>query len=760
MTFTFSSIPNQSTKAETRGHELLLWLARGIILATLAAAPWFYGGVTLAVQRWLWAGVLGGLTLWIVGGLFRFRELTSAGMVLPVLVLPLFGALLLGTIQLIPLGSGDRLQHHLEEIEPNSMASLGGATVSLYPAATRLDLALLVMALLVFIAGVVLFDTYQSQLYFWGTLTLVGALVAFWGLAQMLKGFAQGQALYTLHGGSSFGTFINKNNAAAFLLLGLSGPIGLLLIRNDSTPNFSRSREGSGGHEDPPRKSILTKLRRILAGLNARQLAALAAAALMTAGIFASHSRGGVIAFVVAGLITGTAFVRAKRTLAVFGGTCVALLLSVFLLSSFNLTAGVQERLGTLSDKRVFENERLAHWNDAVRSTVDFGILGTGLGTYRYAYLPYQVRFQEAWFMHAENQYVEALVVGGSVGLGLLLTALVLMFRAATYLMTPAIAAGTAGLFAVSGQATHALFDFGLFIPANCIAFSLLCGVVAGTAARAAIREPLRKRLICLPRLSGRLSLLVLMALLTNGWIAWSEVSRGAIAETARSSVSRLNSSKDMTRSETQQAIRRVEEAVARCPDNAELRVALANLWVYRYRQSVENRLDTYLAYAQPERKDGDVWARTHLLVLYQQLCAMKRAGNNEAVVAVQEDSDVASNLASARQHYLAAKAACPLFPRIDLKLAMLTTILGDDQENESLPTVAYLDRAVKLTPADPDVLFTAALVAQAAGFPDRAIDYRRRSLSLTPRYAEAAFDLLHDRQEINAPANAAEWLH
>ena len=48
---------------------------------------------------------------------------------------------------------------------------------------------------------------------------------------------------------------------------------------------------------------------------------------------------------------------------------------------------------------------------------------------------------------------------------------------------TRSFAFGIAALFALSGQAIHGFFDFGLYIPANVLLFALLCGAVSGRAA-------------------------------------------------------------------------------------------------------------------------------------------------------------------------------------------------------------------------------------------------------------------------------------
>ena len=53
------------------------------------------------------------------------------------------------------------------------------------------------------------------------------------------------------------------------------------------------------------------------------------------------------------------------------------------------------------------------------------------------------------------------------------------------------------GLFALSTQAIHACFDFGLYLPANMVLFALLCGAIASRAARLETRW--RPGIVALP---------------------------------------------------------------------------------------------------------------------------------------------------------------------------------------------------------------------------------------------------------------------
>ena len=86
-------------------------------------------------------------------------------------------------------------------------------------------------------------------------------------------------------------------------------------------------------------------------------------------------------------------------------------------------------------DQEVLAKTRIPHWQVALRAVSDFSATGSGLGTYRFVYAPYEEEQCKSWFYHAENQYLEALIVGGIPGLGLMLIMISLVGFAAWRLL-------------------------------------------------------------------------------------------------------------------------------------------------------------------------------------------------------------------------------------------------------------------------------------------------------------------------------------
>ena len=94
-------------------------------------------------------------------------------------------------------------------------------------------------------------------------------------------------------------------------------------------------------------------------------------------------------------------------------GTAWILLISLGLASRFLSRAESLWTAGALRDPRV------THWQDGLRAATHYLPLGSGLGTYRYAHLPFQREGGRYWFTHADGMPVEWLLEGGLWTLGL-----------------------------------------------------------------------------------------------------------------------------------------------------------------------------------------------------------------------------------------------------------------------------------------------------------------------------------------------------
>ena len=136
---------------------LLVWLARCSLLLTLIAAPWAIGGAELPSQRWLVLGILvAGILGWLGAMLRGALRLSRPAALLLMLAA---GLLTIGAIQLLPH------PHSPEFPRAELTAELGvldgddspAAARSLEPAATRLWMSRLAVAVVAFLSGAWLF---------------------------------------------------------------------------------------------------------------------------------------------------------------------------------------------------------------------------------------------------------------------------------------------------------------------------------------------------------------------------------------------------------------------------------------------------------------------------------------------------------------------------------------------------------------------------------------------------------------------------
>jgi O-antigen ligase len=266
--------------------------------------------------------------------------------------------------------------------------------------------------------------------------------------------------------GAATGTYVNKNHFAALMAMCL--PIMLQRWAVEMLPTVNERGEVMKPH---PRSADRRIAIRIV--LSVSMVLALLA-------LLLTRSRAGIgsglTAFALAALaIVGYAGTRGARgALGVVGVAALGLaayvgltpILERFAPDEFALELGGRVRIAAAT----------------VRAALDFLPFGSGLGTFADVFRRYQGGENLTGFIdHAHNDYVEAFLELGVVGLaviGLALIAYALRWKQVLrerrqslgYLR---VAAGLAML----AMAIHAAFDFNLHIPANAIVFSFLAGI-------------------------------------------------------------------------------------------------------------------------------------------------------------------------------------------------------------------------------------------------------------------------------------------
>ena len=721
-------------------------VGRTLILVAVVAAPWFFGAVQAKVQVGLYATALGAVALSILE-LVVTRKWTIR---VPLLLLPLLGALLIDAFQLVPISRSARsllspmgveLTDSLRDKPVESwVAELGIDTasarqpVSLYPGSSRHDLALLILAVSVFFAGFVLF--HRSEAFFWlfSVIAANGAAIAFFGMVQRLSW--NGLLYWTvplLQGGQPFGPFVNRNNAGGYLLVCLGAAISLsvwsvhrFFSGADMWARYSR--------HDSQRWVGRTKGRVhfVLANLNATVLTVFAGTGLIVTGILATLSRGAIVAMVVAMAATLVVVLVLRKHRGMVAWLVVTVTLGLLLLTWIGLGQQVRQRLATLLDSRTTEMGRLPHWQLGLEAAKDFQRLGSGLGTYRFIYPRYQKKPVGVWYYHAENQYLEALVEQGIVGLALLLTALLFAVRDAWTLqkrgrdiLTLSFAVGS--MFAIIGQMVSASFDFGLYIPSNTILFALIVGAIAGRAADLQAEQRTRR-----PGgwLWGRASLILVGGVLLLSGIWGIERIRGtAFVEAALSQMRRDDVLANFDIPTLTRDLKQLQLAVQRQSDNAELRRELAKLRVQLYRAETLASLRKKTALPAD---DPSLQRLTSILLLHQRLHFLSRAGLATQLVQTRSLPSVRRELVPALKQFLRSRGDCPLLPAVHCGIAQLCGIVTEPNSDK-----LSIRRTRQLAPSDPDLLFICGVLDYSAGRVSAALGAWKASLTCSLKHLD-----------------------
>jgi O-antigen ligase len=132
------------------------------------------------------------------------------------------------------------------------------------------------------------------------------------------------------------------------------------------------------------------------------------------------------------------------------------------------------------------EGRRTRIWKDTCNLIKDFPVLGTGLGTYEYAFPKYKTIKLQKLYDHTHNDYLELMSNTGFTGF------IIVIAGAAYYLFmvtrlwfqrrntfVKGITVGCLG--GIAYIMLHSLTDFNLQIPANALHLSIITGIMHKT---------------------------------------------------------------------------------------------------------------------------------------------------------------------------------------------------------------------------------------------------------------------------------------
>ena len=357
---------------------------------------------------------------------------------------------------------------------------------SIEPLHTRgAAISLFLCGLFVWIGRMVFTDPVK-QLWLFSVMTLIGILIACVGIQGAIS--YQSLNFLGLKTGGSFATYVSKNSAGGFFNICIAGCLGLLgwtLLNTQRSTKDTRYRFAD--------KSLFSRIRGFaedsLADLNTAQITAVFCLIGIVSALMISLCRGAAIsalgAVIVAAYIAN-AKNRSRGSWIIFVTVATAF---VACMIGFQVDDKAYLRLESLSEIDL-EKELIAGrayiWSMAWKAMSFYGWLGSGLGTFHYAYLPFQEPSSPVWFYHAESLYAQCGVELGYVGLAAMITAIILLIAE---LQRPAVKdkwgmafpAKLAGAYLVVSQALHCFVDFAIILPSLFVPACVLIGSVQGT---------------------------------------------------------------------------------------------------------------------------------------------------------------------------------------------------------------------------------------------------------------------------------------
>ena len=420
-----------------------------LIFATLA-----YG----AVETWAF-GFISILTtliaiFWLTDAWFK-RELRIAANVLQ---FPLFGWILLGTVQLLPLRN--------PAIPVGALSVPAVSSLSINPYSTRLAVIQFIIFAVFFAASFVYLDSAKRLRKMVTLVIIFGATMAFFGILQRL---ASPDGIYGWRPTPQaipFASFVNQHHFAAFMEMTIGLTLALLV-----------------GHGTEKDKRLLLVIAIVLMGI----------------AILLTGSRGGVLSLLgVGGFVLITNFLRKsddrkeiskdgksgrfRRNLALFGG---GLGLLVILFGAAFLVGGdapLTRGIGFTNQADV-SSGRLHFWSVAVQIFKNYPIFGAGFDSFGTAFPLYDTRNGTFRVEQAHNEYLQTLAEAGIAGFVCLAAFIYLLFKQGFQKISAehnpfrrSVAVGAmAGCF---GILIHSFFDFPLRTSSNAF-FFLLFAVLA-----------------------------------------------------------------------------------------------------------------------------------------------------------------------------------------------------------------------------------------------------------------------------------------
>ncbi len=331
------------------------------------------------------------------------------------------------------------------------------------------------------------FSFHRAALIFLAMAALAGGVFSFFGLGDAMllartENFELRQRLLISPVGADgpFGPFVHNANCAGYLCLTIGCGIGLLIyLTNRSESNAATKGNSFRFVELATDPTVLIRRWPVIAvGL---------LVIISITGILGSGSRGGMLGLAAGCGVFLVASLRSLPKIRLIVAVVGVVALSILLLHGIGLVEYTEGRLQTLVGEKAKQEPRLAHWQDGLRAAAAYFPAGAGIGSYRYAYLPYQATGGKQWFVNADGMHVELLVEGGIWLLPLVLVGVVMVVRDRRVVarnlgqLSPAdarLARAIVGCvtFVVPSMLVTQCFDYGILQPSLLATLAFICG--------------------------------------------------------------------------------------------------------------------------------------------------------------------------------------------------------------------------------------------------------------------------------------------
>ncbi|MBT3137049.1 O-antigen ligase family protein [Alteromonas sp. ALT199] len=318
-----------------------------------------------------------------------------------------------------------------------------------------------------FFITLTLVNTGKRLRYILIVVSAAGVFQAIYGSLEVLSGLQYSLVFKLPVSHIATGSFVYKNHYANFLLLCLSAAIGYMIAS-------LRVRSGSSPRE---------RLRRIVRFWLSNKVLFRIGIIIMVIALVMSRSRMGNSAFFIAMTITATLGLiyfkpRQKSYVVLF---ISMLVIDILIVSSLFGLKQVQQRI---EQTNLTQESRDEVVTDALPLLSQYGVIGTGGGTFYTVYPQVQSESIQHFYDHAHNEYLQFAIEFGIVGAAIIAMLVLLCAKSALSAMQNRrhpLPRGTAfaAVMAVIGMALHSTVDFPLQAPANTAIFIILLALGA-----------------------------------------------------------------------------------------------------------------------------------------------------------------------------------------------------------------------------------------------------------------------------------------